>query len=117
MSLKDKVDTLRLQLGLGPEMPIVDVVDHAVSQLGLESEARGMTIIQKAETCLSQLGGSAASMLPVAFASEVPSVAVMQPVQSTWVQPMAVPISNTNAFSSSSPKAPSAAAIGSPLIR
>jgi len=89
MSLKDKVDTLRLQLGLSPETPMVDVVDQAVSQLGLES--KGMTIMQKAEACCSQLGGSPMQQ-PAVFAAEVPSVAVMQPVQSTWAQPMAVPM-------------------------
>ena len=52
-SLSQKVDTLRAHLGLPAGQPLVETVDKAVQQLGLQDQVKGMTMAQKVAACLS----------------------------------------------------------------
>lgn len=79
MSLADKADRLRAELGLEAG-PIIAIIEQASTQLGLDAELRGMSLVDKADACMSQLGAS--MMAPMATV----------PVVAAEVVPMAVPI-------------------------
>ena len=61
-SMRMKCDTLCAQLGLDASMPVVDVVEQACEQLGLDSKLKGKTLAQKVNACMDQLGVSAGSL-------------------------------------------------------
>lgn len=91
MSLTDKVERLRTQLGLEPGLPIVQLITQSVEQLGLADELRGQPLAAQADACLTQLGLPTASEVPMAHIVEayaVESSPMAYPVQ-------AVPISST----------------------
>jgi len=87
MSLTDKAETLRVQLGLEPG-PVISVINQATTELGLDAELRSMSLVDKADACLSHLGMSgAAGVIPVQPVSvqAMPMGVVVEAV------PMAVP--------------------------
>ena len=75
-SLAEKAGTLRLQLGLPDDRTLTETVDEAVTQLGLAKEVAGLTLIQKADACISTMMGSA----PVQAVAMVMSVAPIAPI-------------------------------------
>ena len=88
MSLNDKVETIRTQLGL-PPAPMFETVEKAVQELGLGPEVAGLPLVRKADACLLAIGVEPAS-------SSVPLQAVGVPIMATVVEPVpaepAVPI-------------------------
>ena len=60
-SLAQKVDTLRVQLGLVDGLPFAESVNVAVFQLGLADQVKGFNLVQKADACLTALGTPSAS--------------------------------------------------------
>jgi len=77
MALVDKVATLRLQLGLSPELSIKDAVEAAVAQLGLQTKS--LSLIEQADACLGVLGSTVQ-----------PSMVQPMMVQPSMVQPTMV---------------------------
>jgi len=61
MSLSEKVEVLRVQLGLKQGLPLAEVVLQAVQQLGLGAEVGGLNLVQKVDACLSMLSLPAAT--------------------------------------------------------
>ena len=54
-TLSEKVEMLRAQLGLSPDLNMVAVVDQALEQLGLEATG---SLIVKADACVQAIGRS-----------------------------------------------------------
>ena len=52
-TLSEKVEMLRAQLGLSPDLNMVAVVDQALEQLGLEVTG---SLIVKADACVQAIG-------------------------------------------------------------
>ena len=90
MSLADKAETLRTQLGLEPGA-VVGIIEQASTQLGLGDELRGMSLAAKADACLSQLGVTA----PVVSAVEI--VAEPVPVMAMAVEALPMTVSSNHA--------------------
>ena len=88
MSLVDKAETLRTQLGL-EQGPIIGIINQACSQLGLDAELEGMSLVDKASVCLTHLGGSATALM--ATADEVVGEAEVLPVVTLGDEGSAVP--------------------------
>ena len=63
-NLKDKLDTLTVQLGLTRDAPAVEVIDQALKHLGLEERASNLNLVQKADLCLAALGSSSCATAP-----------------------------------------------------
>ena len=70
--LHEKADVIRQQLGLDDSVPLNEMVNKAIVDLGLEGEAKGTNLLQKVDMCLSALGvgpggsGSSAAAVPIA---------------------------------------------------
>ena len=84
-SLAQKVDTLRVQLGLVDGLPFAESVNVAVFQLGLADQVKGFNLVQKADACLTALGtpsasAAAAPVAPSASAAAAPDVLIGLPV-------------------------------------
>ena len=77
-SLTQKVDTLRVQLGLVDGQSIVESVNEAVFQFGLADQVKGFNLVQKADACLTALG------TPSASAAAAPDVSDAAPPPLTW---------------------------------
>jgi len=72
-SLTQKVDTLRVQLGLVDGQSLVESVNVAVFELGLADQVKGFNLVQKADACLTALlGTTAASGVDVSDAAPPP---------------------------------------------
>ena len=56
MVLVETVDALRAQLGLAQGTTLAEAIGQAVTQLGLESQAKNMTLQEKADLCIVTLG-------------------------------------------------------------
>ena len=69
MSIGQKVQVLREQLGLEAGMPIFDAVDIACTQLGVKKN--GLKLVQKVDACMSALS-VASGVPPVAVQPEIP---------------------------------------------
>lgn len=78
MSLVETVETLRVELNLEADRPLVETVDKACEQLGLTSELKGQTIVAKADACLQTLGKPAVTMGAVVTAE------VIGPAGASW---------------------------------
>ena len=84
-SLAQKVDTLRVQLGLVDGLPFAESVNVAVFQLGLADQVKGFNLVQKADACLTALGtpsasAAAAPVAPSASAAAARDVLIGLPV-------------------------------------
>ena len=74
-SLAQKVDTLRVQLGLVDGLPFAESVNVAVFQLGLADQVKGFNLVQQADACLTALGIPSASAAAAIVAPSQPVVA------------------------------------------
>jgi hypothetical protein len=87
VTLQQKAETLRAQLGLDAGLPIADIVVQAISQLGLESEVKALTMVEKVDRCLTQVmptvKAQLTTSLPVAIAQPPQQPAVMQRIGMT----------------------------------
>ena len=70
-TLKEKADIIKRELGLEPGLPIADIINQACVQLGLVDEVGSLTLVQRADACISTLTGSAAP-IPVLTGSAAP---------------------------------------------
>ena len=95
VSLSDKAEELRREMGLKEGLPIAQVVDETAVQLGLTAELEGMRMIDKVDACLKQIRGPIGHGAGVLGAVPVP-MAMAMPVMAQDVNlvPMgtAVPI-------------------------
>ena len=83
-ALHGKVEVLRTQLKIDAGLSVADAVAHAVGKLGLESEVKGLNLVEKADKCLSQVLPTAAAQpmattMPFAVAQPAHTVAPQQP--------------------------------------
>lgn len=65
MPLAEDVEVLRAELGIEAGLPLATVVAKAIEHLGLGSELKGQTLVQKVEACMSTLGRASAPVLRV----------------------------------------------------
>jgi len=80
MSLADKAERLRAELGLEAG-PIIAIIEQASTQLGLDAELRGMSLVAKADACMLQLGASAMVPMGTAVVAEaMPVMAEVMPI-------------------------------------
>ena len=99
-TLEQKVATLRAQLSLGAG-PIAEVAARAVSTLGIESQVKGLNLVEKVDKCLEQVLPRAEASMAAGpgFPTTAPvasAVAVAAPVpwqtQGATTQPYAQPV-------------------------
>ena len=80
-SLGNKVDELRVQLGIAANVPIINVVDTAIEQLGVKPPP-GATLVHKVDQCFIALGGFTPAPQPMQMWQPPPAM-----VQPAMVQP------------------------------
>lgn len=82
MSLSQNVNALKNSLGINAEMPLHEAVDRAVIELGLASEIKGLTLVDKVNACMA-----AAGIAPPGVQMQAMPAAVMEPVYAQAVMP------------------------------
>ena len=83
-SLNEKVETVTVQLGLTRGAPFAQAIAQALKMLGLEERASNLSLVEKADLCLAELGCTPSS------SATAPSQVVPMIVQGA----VAVPSSN-----------------------
>ena len=63
MSIVEKVEMLRSQLGLSPGMTIKSTVDAALSELGLAAKVDGMHLVAQIDVCMAAVGLNSPAVL------------------------------------------------------
>ena len=87
MTLRQKADTLCVQLGLSPQLPIIDLLSHTEQQLGIAAENEHLDLGQRMDKCLETLVGvkpSAAGAVPPVVQPEL----VEAPVEPVPAEPV-----------------------------
>ena len=98
MSLTEKVAKVTSELGIdmhgNPRMPLPAAVAQAVTMLGLQSDTKGMNLMQQVDACCAVMFGAPAfgMMHAAAAAPAVMATAVTVPLSMANTQPMAVAV-------------------------
>lgn len=62
MPLREKAETLRVQLGIASGLAIVSIANEAVEKLGLHAQAKGRPLVQQIDICLAAIEGTTLPM-------------------------------------------------------
>lgn len=107
MTLQAKAEILRTQLGISPAIPIAGVVAQAVQHFGLDGQANGMNVSDKADLCLSTLNSASRAGMSSVRRDSHPTIGHYS---SAYCGRLSVARSSTSSFAGDNPPCESSVA-------